>query len=159
MMRFPMISAAIFAGSALLAPASALACNPIEALFGACRMEVFRPAYNNQKDVYAPRPAVRAHAARQVKARAVMANEGGVSGKETPLKATADAPIGSLALFREDPTLRTGDVVVTNEGFRIYRNGQFAAIGTKGSLAALEKASMMGRVPQNRLQTVADSRR
>ncbi|MFT4098872.1 MAG: hypothetical protein QM651_17265 [Rhodoblastus sp.] len=141
-----------------MAPASALACNPIEALFGACRMEIFRPAYTYQQDVYAPRPAARAHATRQARVKA-MADKGGVSGKETPLKATADAPIGSLALFREDPTLRNGDVVVTNEGFRIYRNGQFAAIGAKGRLAALEKASMMARVPQNRLQTVADSRR
>ncbi len=159
MIRFSMISAAIFAGTELLAPASAFACNPIEALFGACRMEVFRPAYNYQQDVDALRPAVRSHARKaRVKARSVM-DKDGISGKETPLKATAEAPIGSLALFREDPTLRSGDVVVTNEGFRIYRHGQFAAIGAKGSLAALEKASMKGRGHPARLQTVADSRR
>lgn len=162
MIRLPTISAVVFAGSALLAPASALACNPLEALFGACRMDVFRPSYQYREDVYRPRPARRGpHAGRALRTGGVKAarNENGVSGKETPIAPTPEAPTGSLALFRKDPTLRAGDVVVTNDGFKIFSHGEFRAIAEKGKLADLEKASMNRRPRSIQLQSVADRRR
>ena len=71
-----------------------------------------------------------------------------------------DAPTGSLAQFRKDSTLRNGDIVVTNDGFRVYRNGKFAAIAQDGGkLAQLEKASMSARMKPDRLQAVADRRK
>ena len=58
----------------------------------------------------------------------------------------ADAPVGSLAAFAADPTLRAGDIVVTTEGFRVFRNNKFTAIAQDGgALAQLEKASMQPR--------------
>lgn len=155
---------AVAAFCAILVPGAALACNPLEALFGACRLDVFRPAYVPRD--FGPRwrparPHVK-HAAPARKAVARMPKTEGVSGKQTPLRPTAEAPEGSLALFRRDPTLRDGDIVVTNEGFRIYRRAGFAAIPHDGGrLAQLEQASMKGqaRARSVRRQSVADRRR
>ena len=158
------LAAAVFAFSAILVPGAALACNPLEALFGACRMDVFRPPYVPQ-DVgprWRPaRPPVK-HARPAHKVAARTPNADGISGKQTPLKPTAEAPEGSLALFRHDPTLRDGDIVVTNDGFKIYRRGGFAAIAHDGGrLAQLEQVSMKGRAHARpvRRQSVADRRR
>ena len=158
------LAAAVFAFSAILVPGSALACNPLEALFGACRLDVFRPTY--APDNYAPRwrparPHVK-HVRPSHKTLARLPKADGVSGKQTPLKPTADAPAGSLEQFRRDPTLRDGDIVVTNDGFKVYRRGGFAAIPHDGGrLAQLEQASMKGQahVRSIRRQSVADRRR
>ena len=128
------------------ASSPALACNPFELLFGQCReTQVFRPeapAYYepavrrraDTRGVDRPKPRV-AHGA--------PTNSNGVSGKQKPIAATAAAPVGSLALFEKDRTLRTGDVVVTTTGFRVYEGGgSFAAIAHDGGrLATLEKVS------------------
>ena len=139
-------------------PGSALACNPIEALFGACRLEALRPIY--EPPIYrarirnAPGPH-RRHIRKAVRPR----NEPGISGKETALQPTLDAPVGSLAMFRRDPTLRNGDIVVTNDGFRVYRHGKFAGIRHDGGkIAQLEQASMRGRPRPGRRQSIADRR-
>lgn len=163
MTRLPnAIAAAVFC--ATLSPGAALACNPLEALFGACRPDVFRPAYVPRD--FGPRwrparPQVRhVRPTHKVVARAPKTE--GVSGKQTPLRPTAEAPAGSLALFRRDPTLRDGDIVVTSEGFRIYRRGGFAAIPHDGGrLAQLEQASMKGQTRGRsvRRQSLADRRR
>lgn len=151
--------AAVLFCCGLLAPGAALACNPIEALFGACRLDVFRPVYGEPR--YAPRhrEAPRVKKARAPRAQGLDAD--GVGPKQTPLEPTVDAPEGSLALFRQDKTLRNGDVVATNEGFRVYRNGRFVAIAHDGGkLAQLESASMKGRPqPQPPRRRVADRRR
>lgn len=163
--------------SALVVPGSALACSPIEALFGACQFDVFRPVYSAPRyETRQPRvrhrPHVRPHRAevrrdetpREVPRQAL--DESGVSEKQTPLTPTPSAPAGSLALFRQDPTLASGDIVVTNEGFRVYRGGEFRAIAKKGKLADLEKVSMRGlehetpgHEAQDHRQEVADRRR
>lgn len=159
------LAAAVFAFSAILVPGAALACNPLEALFGACRMDVFRPSYV-PRDVgprWRPaRPQVQHARPRHKVVAARTPKADGISGKQTPLKPTAEAPAGSLAQFRRDPTLRDGDIVVTNDGFRVYRRGGFAAIAHDGGrLAQLEQASMKGRAHARsvRRQSVADRRR
>lgn len=149
-------------GSALLAPETALACNPIEALFGACRLEVFRPAYIPRDFEPRLRPVHRRpieHVRRPRKEDVEIAAR--TAGDNKPLEPSSEAPVGSLALFRKDSTLRSGDIVVTNDGFRVYRHGDFQAITQKDSkLVALEKASMRGLTRDTtRLQSVADRRR
>lgn len=157
-------SAAIALVCGLLFPGSALACNPIEALFGACRFEPLRPIYESpsyhERFRAAPRLRhVRRPQAAHVRKTARRRNESGISGKESPLLPTLDAPVGSLALFRRDPTLRNGDIVVTNDGFRVYRHGKFASIRHDGGkIARLEQASMRGRPRPGRRQSIADRR-
>lgn len=157
----PAIAAAVFC--ATLSPGAALACNPLEALFGACRLDVFRPAYVPRDFGPRWRPArASVRHVRPARAIARAPRTEGVSGKQTPLKPSIEAPAGSLALFRQDPTLRDGDVVVANEGFRIYRRGGFVAIPHDGGrLAQLEQASMKGqeRTRSVRRQSLADRRR
>lgn len=164
MLRPLTIIIGILAGSAPLIPAPALACSPIEALFGACRLEVFRPAYAYPSETRRPRPERKIHVdrARRAKAKAAIHNDSGVSGKRTPLQPTADAPVGSLALFRQDSTLRNGDIVVTADGFKVYRHGDFRPIAHDGGkLAQLEKASLKGRSRPEpaRRQSLADRTR
>lgn len=148
-----------------LAPAPAVACNPLEALFGACRLDMFRPVYRpanfGARSHRSHRHDIGERGRRPHKAGARAENAAGISGKETPLEATPEAPVGSLALFRRDPTLRNGDIVVTNEGFRIYRRGRFVAIAHDGGrLARLERASMIEHKSgaRRRGQSFADRR-
>ena len=159
MMRKALLLAGILTGSVLSASAPALACNPIEALFGACRLDVFRPAYA-PPDAGRYRPAHPSYSHQHKAVRLKPRPEAGVGGKERPIQPTPDAPTGSLAQFRKDPTLRNGDIVVTHDGFRVFRNGRFAAIAQDGGkLAQLEKASLRARAKPERLQAVADRRR
>lgn len=146
-------------GSALLAPGAALACNPIEALFGACRLEVFRPAYIPRD--FEPRVRHQRRLDGDHVRRARKVDTEAAARKNKPLEASPEAPVGSLALFRQDPTLRSGDVVVTDDGFKVYRRGEFQAIARNDSkLVDLEKASMRGRAADSaRLQSLADRRR
>ena len=161
MIRKALLLAGILTGSVLFAPAPALACTPIEALFGACRLDVFQPAYAPpDAGRYRPARPSYSHQRKAVRPKPRPVEEAAVSGKETPIEATPDAPTGSLAQFRKDSTLRNGDIFVTNDGFRVYRNGKFAAIAQDGGkLAQLEKASMSARMKPDRLQAVADRRK
>lgn len=133
---------AIGAACALVTATPALACNPFELLFGGCReTQVYREA----PAVYAPETTAAAQdrVAKPKTARLPGASSNGVSGKQTPMVATAAAPVGSMALFQQDKTLRAGDVIVTNAGFRIYKGaGAFTAVANDGSqLSELQKAS------------------
>lgn len=139
-------AAALAVGAVALAPVAAQACNPFEVLFGGCRE---RPAVRYYEPAPAPRRAEAARAPRSTAAStprrlaSSYLTGGGVSAKQTPLRATATAPVGSLALFAKDPTLRSGDVVVTKTGFKVYRNHRFASIAHNGgALARLEQASL-----------------
>jgi hypothetical protein len=145
--KFSRLRIAFGAACALVVTAStpALACNPFELLFGGCReTQVLRPS---APIYYEPsQPAAARHVERPKVAHVpgATATGGGVSGRQKPMAATPDAPVGSLALFEKDKTLRAGDVVVTKDGFRVYKGGGvFAHIAQDGgSLSRLEKASM-----------------
>lgn len=145
--RFARLAAVLTFGAMALAPAAAQACNPFEILFGGCRE---RPVVRYYEPAPAYRPSLSRPAHREARTpartrRAVAAVDGnGVSKRQTPLKASADAPIGSLALFAEDRTLRPGDVVVTDKGFKVFRNDRFAPIPhNSGELSKMEQVSMM----------------
>lgn len=136
---------------AVLGAAPALACNPLEFLFGGCReTQILRPSppYYDQRAIdrrAEPRRLTRDAGAHRVVGAA--ANGNGVSGKQKPLLPTADAPIGSLALFERDRTLRRGDIIVTFAGFMVSKGaGGFAPIAHDGgALARLEQASVKRR--------------
>lgn len=148
------------AACALVVTAStpALACNPFELLFGNCReTQVFRPAAPVYYEPAAP--AIRHQAERPKTGHASIATGGGVSVRQKPMTATPAAPVGSLALFEKDKTLRVGDVVVTKDGFRVYKGGGvFAQIAHDGgSLSRLEKASMARNAVEAQVQIVEAS--
>ena len=74
---------------------------------------------------------------------------------------------GPLGPFLNDPTLRSGDVVVTSEGLMVFRGGgrsrhsprDFASLAKAGSktgqLAAIERANRRGLSPLVVLETTA----
>ena len=139
--------AVVLLGVALAASPAAAQCNPFEFLFGGCRDAPsirLEPRYENP----AARSEAPRHAARP-KAHASLAEHGGVSGKQKPLASSPEAPVGSLALFARDPTLRAGDIVVTEHGFLSYSGrGAFVPIAHDGGqLARLEQASLKGAEP------------
>ena len=123
--------------SVTLAPGAALACNPIEFLFGGCRPT--GPVYR-QEPLEEQLPAA---APKKRKA----ADVSSVGHKQTALAAPEGVPVGSVRHFSDDTTLRNGDVVVTPTGFLVYRGGRggaqaFAPLGAgRGELATLERAS------------------
>ena len=150
--------------SALLmaAPAPAMAQNFFEALFGG-----FQP----QAAAYAPtsRGVSRTWSRREQRLRAVEGQGYGrsrtvvsraidESGKPEKVEPPAMGA-GPLGPFLNDPTLRSGDVVVTSEGLMIYRGGggsrhsprDFASLAKSGSrnsqLAAIERANRRGQSP------------
>lgn len=144
--------AALIAALASAAPAAAQACNPFEFLFGGCRPQPSlsgEPVYTYER-VDRPRVEARKRATKP-RTHSVEHSDSGVSGKQRAMAATSDAPMGSLALFARDPTLRPGDIVVTNDGFRVYGSrgkAAFAPLAKKdGLLAAMEQASR--RAPAN----------
>lgn len=151
------LCAAAFAGFvASAAPASAQDCNPLTLLFGGCQQARVAPALPAYEPLdVAPQTAGRLKPAqaRAKKATADAARRGAahkaaaVPKKEAQTAAkTPEAPVGSLARFAADPTLRAGDIVVTTDGFRVYRNNRFTPIAQDGgALAQLEKASMRPR--------------
>lgn len=143
-----------------VASSPALACNPFELLFGGCReTQTFRsdapayyPAPRGDTRIRVEKPRANAwHAAAPT-------NSNGVSGKQKPITASAEAPVGSLALFEKDRTLRAGDVVVTTTGFRVYEGrGSFTPIAHDGGkLATLEKVSMMRKASDGTFAAAAD---
>ena len=146
----------------MAAPAPAMAQNFFEALFGG-----FQP----QAAAYAPtaRSAPRTWSGREQGLRPADAQGYGrsrtavsraieESGKPEKVE---PPPVGAgpLGPFLNDPTLRSGDVVVTSEGLMVFRGRssashsprEFASLakaGTKtGQLAAIERANRRGLSP------------
>lgn len=148
--RKTILAAAAFVGlAAFAAPASAQDCNPLTVLFGGCqqaRVAPALPAYEPMNT--APQAQGRLKAAPQAHAKKPdaaprKAHKPTIKQADARKAPKAEAPVGSLAAFAADPTLRAGDIVVTNEGFRVYRNNRFTPIAHDGgALAKLEKASM-----------------
>lgn len=132
--------AALVVAAAALAPGAASACNPFEFLFGNCRETVGRPE---------AAPELSAPVVAAPRKKRAFANSGGVSAKQIAIAPPPGSPVGSIAHFAEDKTLRRGDVVVTPEGFLVYRGGDrrhvaedFQPLGkTRGDLASLVNAS------------------
>lgn len=145
---------AAFVGLAASAAPAAAECNPLTLLFGGCQQArvapslpayeplVLAPQTSNRKTAlpHARKPAADAahrHAAHK------SAEAGKSAEARKPIVRRPDAPVGSIARFAADPTLRDGDIVVTTEGFRVYRNNRFTPIAQNGgALAQLERASM-----------------
>ncbi len=146
--------AALVGLAASAAPAAASDCNPFTLLFGGCRQARVAPAlpaYEPLTLAPSSRPKAalpRAHAKRPLDAaRRHAAHKPAEDTKPGEARKSIvqrpDAPIGSVARFAADPTLRAGDIVVTTEGFRVYRNNRFTPIAQDGgALAQLEQASM-----------------
>lgn len=145
----PSLRACLFAASALtamaIAPGAALACNPIQFLFGGCRPQ---PTPQAQPAPSLENLLEKSQGPARAKRRA------GASGGSHGVKQVAIAPpqgasVGSVAHFAEDKTLRRGDVVVTPEGFLVYRGAgrthsrdDFEPLTkARNDLATLEKAS------------------
>ena len=138
--------------AASVAPAAAQECNPLTLLFGGCQQARVAPALPAYEPMnVAPHVQVHAKAslARAKKPIAparrhkVVASKLAEAQKSVVHRPGADAPVGSLARFAADPTLRAGDIVVTSEGFRVFRNNRFTPIAQDGgALAKLEQASM-----------------
>ena len=146
----------------MAAPAPAMAQNFFEALFGG-----FQP----QAAAYAPtsRGVSRTWPRREQRLRAGEGQGYGRSRTEVsrafeesgkPEK-VEPPPMGAgpLGPFLNDPTLRSGDVVVTSEGLMVFRGGgrsrhsprDFASLAKAGSktgqLAAIERANRRGHSP------------
>ena len=157
--------------SALLmaAPAPAMAQNFFEALFGG-----FQP----QASAYAPtsRGPSRGWPRRELGLRPA---DGQGYGRSTRAFEESGKPdkvepppmgAGPLGPFLNDPTLRSGDVVVTTEGLMVYRGGggsrhsprDFASLARAGSknsqLAAIERANRRGKSPLVVVETAAASK-
>lgn len=141
--RARIVAASVFAAAAF-APGAALACNPIQFLFGGCRPQPTpqpQPTLENLIDRNQG-PLVRA----KRKPSAAASSHG---ARQAAIAPPQGASVGSVAHFAEDRTLRRGDVVVTSEGFLVYR-GQGGAHSrndfepltkARDDLASLEKAS------------------
>lgn len=153
--RLAALCAAAFVGLAASAAPAAAECNPLTLLFGGCQQARVAPALPAYEPLLlAPQapsrpraalPHVRKPAAGAARRHA--AHKPPEAGKPAearkPIVQRLDAPVGSIARFAADPTLRDGDIVVTTEGFRVYRNNRFTPIAQNGgALAQLERASM-----------------
>ena len=154
----------------MAAPAPAMAQNFFEQLFGG-----FQP----QAAAYAPtsRGVSRTWPRREQRLRAGEGQGYGRSKSEVsrafeesgkPEK-VEPPPMGAgpLGPFLNDPTLRSGDVVVTSEGLMVFRGGggsrhsprDFASLAKAGSktgqLAAIERANRRGHSPLVVVETAA----
>lgn len=144
--RARILAASVFAAAAF-APGAALACNPIQFLFGGCRPQPTpqpQPTLENLID---------RNQGQVVKAkRKPSAAASSHGAKQAAIAPPSGASVGSVAHFSEDKTLRRGDVVVTPEGFLVYRGAghthsreDFEPLTkARDELASLEKAS---RIP------------
>jgi hypothetical protein len=123
--------------SALTFPVAAQACNPIEILFG-CRQASVAPAAPAHVRSHAPVRYATIHAKRKPGTGKSDAAE-----RQTPLPPPAGVAFASIEHFAADPTLRSGDIVVTTRGFLVFHGDErFTALDNKhASLASLEKAS------------------
>ena len=141
--RARIVAASVFAAAAF-APGAALACNPIQFLFGGCRPQPTPQPQTTLENLIDRKQgqAVRAK-------RKPVATGPARGAKQAAIAPPSGASVGSVAHFAEDKTLRRGDVVVTSEGFLVYR-GQGGAHSrndfepltkARDDLATLEKAS------------------
>jgi len=155
----------------MAAPAPALAQNFFEQLFGG--------GFQPQAAAYAPtsRGVSRTWPRREQRLRAV---EGQGYGRSRTVVSRAieesgkpdkvePPPVGAgpLGPFLNDPTLRSGDVVVTSEGLMVFRGrsgsshsprdfASLAKAGSKtGQLAAIERANRRGLSPLVVVETAA----
>ena len=162
-----MVAAALL----MAAPAPALAQNFFEQLFGG--------GFQPQAAAYAPtsRGVSRTWPRREQRlrpadgqgygrSRTVVSRAIEESGKPEKVE---PPPVGAgpLGPFLNDPTLRSGDVVVTSEGLMVYRGrggsrhsprdfASLAKVGSKtGQLAAIERANRRGLSPLVVLETAA----
>lgn len=140
--RASIVAASVFVAAAF-APGAALACNPIQFLFGGCRPQP-APQPQTTLEHLIDREQGPAHAKRKP-----VATGPARGAKQAAIAPPSGASVGSVAHFAEDKTLRRGDVVVTSEGFLVYR-GQGGAHSrndfepltkARDDLASLEKAS------------------
>jgi len=155
----------------MAAPAPAMAQNFFEQLFGG--------GFQPQAAAYAPtsRGVSRTWPRREQRLRAVEGQGYGRSKSEVsrafeesgkPEK-VEPPPVGAgpLGPFLNDPTLRSGDVVVTSEGLMVFRGRggsrhsprDFASLAKAGSrnsqLAAIERANRRGLSPLVVVETAA----
>ncbi len=147
-MVHPQFRARVLAGSLFVAisaaPGAALACNPIQFLFGGCRPEPTpqpQPTLEN---------LIERNQGPLVRAKRKAASSGSSHGaRQVAIAPPEGASVGSVAHFAEDKTLKRGDVVVTSEGFLVYRGAggvhsrdDFEPLTkARDDLASLEKAS------------------
>lgn len=147
MRRYPfharLLAASVFAAAAV-APGAALACNPIQFLFGGCRPQPTPQPQSSLEHLIDRGQGPVIHAKRKPTA------SGPTRGaKQAAIAPPAGASVGSVAHFAEDKTLRRGDVVVTPQGFLVYRGAgrthsreDFEPLTkARDDLANLEKAS------------------
>jgi hypothetical protein len=125
-------------------PAPALAgCNPLEFLFGAC------PAAPAASARPAASGAARHGAIRTATIHGKRKGHGDkISARQIVLAPPPGVAFASVEHFAADATLRSGDVVVTAQGFRVFRSTEqaFARLDDrKKELLALEQASLSPR--------------
>lgn len=141
--RARIVAASVFVAAAF-APGAALACNPIQFLFGGCRPQ---PTPQPQTTLENLIDRNQGQAVRAKRKPSAAASSHGA--RQAAIAPPQGASVGSVAHFAEDKTLRRGDVVVTSEGFLVYR-GQGGAHSrndfepltkARDDLATLEKAS------------------
>ena len=162
-----MLASALF----MAAPAPAMAQHVCEALFGG--------GFQPQAAAYAPtlRGASRSWPRREQRLRSAEGQGYGRSKTEIPRpfeesgkpEKVDPPPVGAgpLGPFLNDPTLRSGDVVVTSEGLMVFRGGggsrhsprDFASLAKAGSknsqLTAIERANRRGLSPLVVVETAA----
>lgn len=141
-LRARVLAASVFVAVAA-APGAALACNPIQFLFGGCRPQPTpqpQPTLENLID-QGQGPVA--------KPKRKAASGPAPGARQVAIAPPQGADVGSVAHFSEDKTLRRGDVVVTPNGFLVYRGAgrthsreDFEPLSRpRDELANLEKAS------------------
>lgn len=156
--RARVLAASVFVAVAA-APGAALACNPIQFLFGGCRPQPTpqpQPTLENLID-QGQGPVA--------KPKRKAASGPAPGARQVAIAPPQGADVGSVAHFSEDKTLRRGDVVVTPNGFLVYRGAgrthsreDFEPLSRpRDELANLEKASRTPGVYAPALATVTAS--
>ncbi|MFV0279416.1 MAG: hypothetical protein ACK5JM_01490 [Rhodoblastus sp.] len=153
--RTALCTAALAGLAAAPAPAAA-GCDPISFLFGGCRQVRAFDAQPASEPLRLRAQNHRGHAttaSRAGKPRAQAVKPAKVR------KFVSDAPVGSLERFAADPTVRNGDIVVTNKGFQVFRNKRFTSIAHDGGkLARLEGVSMRPRSARVTMEVASSSK-
>ena len=142
--RARILAASVFAAAAF-APGAALACNPIQFLFGGCRPQPTPQPQQTLENMIDREQGPVVKAKRKASAGAASSH----GAKQAAISPPAGASVGSVAHFSEDKTLRRGDVVVTPDGFLVDRSGTGAhtrdnfepLTKARDELASLERAS------------------
>jgi hypothetical protein len=138
LLRFGLSILISFAGVTSPAVAAVTTCGPLDRIFGACKTEIsgvepVRPAKVRYVTVH-KKPKIRP-----------LAGSGGerAAERQATMKPPPGVAFASVAYFDADPTLRSGDIVVTPQGFLVYRGSHvFTPLDRKKrELAVLERAS------------------